>query len=162
MSNQSIPSTQLFTLLEGTWKGEGRGQFPAVTSFDYRETLTFMRRDEKILAYEQRTQKRYDGQTEWLESHWENGFIRILESSKLELTSAQIGRTEVLVGSVEANGNLFKIYFVSKTITNDPRMISSVRVFELEGDNLRYEMEMHTTKVEQSTQHLKIVLQHVK
>ena len=114
------------------------------------------------MAYEQRTQKRYDGQTEWLESHWENGFIRILESGELELTSAQIGRTEVLVGSINTSGSLFKTHFVSKTITNDPRMISSARRFELEADSLRYEMEMHTTKVEQSTQHLKIVLQHVK
>ena len=162
MSNQSTTSIQLFTILEGTWKGEGRGQFPTVTSFDYRETLTFTRRDEKTLAYEQRTQKRYDGQTEWLESHWENGFIRVLENGELELTSAQIGRTEVLVGSVEANGNLFKIHFVSKDITNDPRMISSARKFELEGDSLYYEMEMQTTKVNQSTQHLKIALQRIK
>ena len=162
MSNKSTTNIHLFTLLKGIWQGEGRGQFPTVTSFDHRETLIFTRYDEKTLAYEQRTQKRYDGGTEWLESHWENGFIRILESGELELTSAQIGRTEVLVGSVEANGDLFKIHFVSKTITNDLRMISSARRFELEGATLRYEMEMHTTKVAQSTQHLKIALQRIK
>ena len=67
-------------MIQGTWTGTGRGQFPTVTSLDYRETLNFTRRDEKTIAYEQRTQKRYDGQTDWLESHWENGFIRILES----------------------------------------------------------------------------------
>ncbi len=82
MSNSLTNTSQLFTLLEGTWTGEGRGQFPTITSFDYRETLTFTRRDEKTLAYEQRTQKRYDGQNEWLESHWEFGFIRILESGE--------------------------------------------------------------------------------
>src|SRR6266545_3977214 len=75
MDNQSTTSSQIFDLLEGTWKGEGRGQFPTVTSFDYHETLVFTRRDEKILAYEQRTQKLYDGQTEYLQSHWESGFI---------------------------------------------------------------------------------------
>src|SRR5215216_5936238 len=136
-------SLQVLDLLEGTWTGEGRGQFPSVTSFGYRETLTFTRRDEKILAYEQRTQKLYDGQMEWLESHWESGFIRILESGKLELTSAQIGRTEVLAGHVESTDNLFRIRFVSKTIANDPRMVSSTRTFQLDGDRLRYEMEMH-------------------
>src|SRR5690349_17899239 len=107
MSNQS-----LLDLLTGTWKGEGRGYFPTVASFDYRERLTFTRRDEKTLAYEQRTQKRYDGQTEWLESHWENGFIRILESGELEFTIAQIGRTEVLIGTIESQGTLFRIHFV--------------------------------------------------
>jgi hypothetical protein len=98
MNEKLTINGQVFDLLEGTWSGEGRGQFPGVTSFDYRETLTFTRRDEKILAYQQRTQKLYDGQTDWLESHWESGFIRILESGELELTSAQIGRTEVLIG----------------------------------------------------------------
>ena len=131
-------------------------------SFDYRETLTFTHRDEKTLAYEQRAQKRYDRQTEWLQSHWENGFIRTLETGELELTSAQIGRTEVLSGSVQVNDSLFKIHFVSKFIANDPRMISSTRAFELEDDTLRYEMEMHTTKVDQSTPHVKIVLQRIK
>jgi len=162
MNNNPTTTPQLLTLLEGTWAGEGRGGFPTVNSFDYRETLTFTRRDEKTLVYEQRTQKRYDGQDEWLESHWENGFIRILENGELELTSAQIGRTEVLIGSIESAGDMFRIRFESKTITNDPRMVSSARRFELEGDSLRYEMEMQTTAVNQSTQHLKIALQRIK
>lgn len=162
MTNNLTAMHPLFTLLSGTWTGEGRGQFPAINSFDYRETLIFTRRDEKTLAYEQRTQKRYDGQTEWLESHWENGFIRILESVELEMTSAQIGRTEVLVGSVESRGDVFRVHFVSKSITNDPRMISSARTFELEGGALRYEMEMQTTAVNQSTKHLEITLQRIK
>jgi len=162
MSNKSTTGSQVFDLLEGTWGGEGRGGYPTVTSFDYRETLTFTRRDEKTLAYEQRAQKRYDGQTEWLESHWENGFIRILENGELELVNAQIGRSEVLIGSIESLGANIRIHFVSKTITNDPRMISSARTFELEGDTLRYEMEMQTTAVNQSTQHLKIALQRIK
>ena len=162
MSNNFATSYQLVTLLQGTWSGDGRGQFPGVTSFGYRESLIFTRRDEKTLAYEQRTQKLYDGQTEYLESHWENGFIRILESGELELTSAQIGRTEVLIGTIEVAGDMIRIHFVSKTITNDPRMVSSARMFELEGNTLRYEMEMQTTKVNQSTPHLKIALQRIK
>lgn len=162
MNTQSITNIQVLDLLQGTWKGEGRGYFPGVTSFDHRETIIFTRRDEKTLAYEQRAQKRYDGQTEWLESHWESGFIRILESSDLELISAQIGRGEVLIGTVETVGALVRIHFVSTAFMNDPRMISSARTFELEGDTLRYEMEMHTTKVEQSTPHVNITLQRVK
>lgn len=162
MSSTSTIGIQVFDLLQGTWKGEGRGEFPSVTSFGFRETLTYTRRDEKTLAYEQRTRKLYDGQIEWLESHWENGFIRILEGGELELTSAQIGRTEVLSGSIETVNDMFQIHFVSKTLTNDPRMVSSARRFELEGDTLRYEMEMQTTKVNQSTPHLKIALQRIK
>src|SRR5215213_622407 len=137
----STSTSQVFTLRSGTWTGQRRGPFPPVTSFDYRETLTYMRRDEKTLAYEQRAQKRYDSQTEWLESHWESGFIRSIENDELELASAQIGRVEVLLGSIESLDAMSRIHFVSKTITNDPRMVSSARTFELEADTLRYQME---------------------
>src|SRR5688500_1576004 len=109
MNNHSTTGIQVLDLLEGTWQGEGRGYFPSITAFDHRATLTFTRRDEKTLAYEQRAQKRYDGQTEWLESHWESGFIRILENGNLELTSAQIGRAEVLIGTVESLDDMFRI-----------------------------------------------------
>lgn len=162
MSDTSITPNQLFFLLEGTWTGEGRGEFPGVTSFDYREILTFTRRDGNCLDYEQKTQKRYDGQTEYLPSHAETGSINILENGGLELVSAQIGRNEVLIGSIEPMGATVRIHFVSKSITDDPRMISSTRTFELEGDSLRYEMCMHTTKVAQLTPHLKISLRRIK
>jgi hypothetical protein len=143
--------------------GEGRGGFPGVTSFRYRETLGFTRRDAKTLAYEQRTQKLYDGQIEYLQSHWENGFISILENDDLQLVNIQIGgRNEILIGKIESRDGIFRIHFVSRTLNNDPRMISSARTFELEGDILRYEMEMQTTKVNQSTPHLKIALQRSK
>ena len=163
MTNKSTISSEILALLEGTWTGKGRGEFPGVTSFDYRETLTFTRRDEHSLTYEQKTQKRYDGQAEYLPSHGETGSIQRLETNELELVNAQGGgRSEVLVGTIEKLGELLRIRFVSKSINNDPRMISSTRTFELEGDTLRYEMGMHTTKVEQLTPHLKISLQRVK
>jgi THAP domain-containing protein 4 len=163
MSSSATTSIQILDFLEGTWKGEGRGGYPDVTSFDYRETLVFTRRDEKTLAYEQRAQKRYDGQSEWLQSHWENGFISTLDSGDLQLVNIQIGgRNEVLIGTIEATDSVFRIHFVSKNLNNDPRMISSARTFELEGDTLRYEMEMQTTKVNQPTSHLKIALQRIK
>jgi hypothetical protein len=156
-------TNEIFSQFEGTWTGEGRGGFPGVTSFDYRETLVFTRRDEKTLAYEQRARKQYDGQTEYLPSHWESGFISILENDDLQLVNIQLGgRSEILVGSIELMNGLCRIHFVSKTLNNDLRMVASARTFELEGDTLRYEMGMHTTKVEQLTPHLKIALQRTK
>lgn len=163
MNNAFTTGSQVFDLLEGTWRGNGRGGYPDVTSFDYCETLIFTRRDEKTLAYEQRAQKLYDGQTEFIESHWENGFIRLVENNQLELVNVQSsGRSEVLGGTIEILNTMLRIYFVSKTLSNDPRMISTARTFELEGDFLRYEMEMQTTKVAQTTPHLKIALQRIK
>jgi hypothetical protein len=163
MGDKPTTSNQLFSRLEGTWTGEGRGEYPTIQSFDYSETLTFTRRDEKSLAYEQRTQKRYNGQTDWLVSHWENGFIRILETGELELVNAQSGgRSEVLVGAVEMSGDLIRIHFRSRTITNDPRILCTERNFELESDRLRYEMEMQTTAVDRSMSHLMIELRRIK
>src|SRR6185295_5582153 len=122
MSNGLAFSSQVFDLLEGTWKGVGRGGYPGVTSFDYRETLVFTRRDEKTLAYEQRTQKLYDGQTEYVQSHWENGFISSLDNGDVQMVNIQIGgRNEVLVGTIECLDSMFRIHFVSKTLNNDPR-----------------------------------------
>ena len=42
---------------------------------------------------------------------------------------------------------------------NDARMVSTTRAFELEGDQLRYEMEMSTTKVPNLSRHLAISLE---
>jgi hypothetical protein len=162
MGNGLTDIPRLFSLLEGAWIGEGRGEFPGVTSFAYRETLTFTRRDETTLDYEQTTQKLYDGQPEYLPSHAEKGILHILETDELELVSAQKGRNEILIGTIEQVGDTLRIHFVSKSITDDPRMISSARTFELEGETLRYEMGMHTTKVEQLTPHLKITLRRAK
>ena len=163
MTDTTADGLRVFDLLLGTWTGTGRGQFPGVTSFDYRETLIFTRRDDKTLAYEQRTQKLYDGQKEYLASHWENGFISILENGDLQLVNIQTGgRNEILIGTIEMSNSIFRIHFVSKALNNDPRMVSSARTFELEGDTLRYEMEMQTTKVAQSMPHVKIVLQRLK
>src|SRR5215470_16644210 len=88
--------------LEGTWRGDGGGYFSTIEAFDYRETLTFERRDETTIFYEQRTEKRLRGQTAFVTSHWESGFLRALEGESLELTNAQSGgRSEVLIGAIE-------------------------------------------------------------
>jgi hypothetical protein len=163
MTDTLITTNELFSLFESTWMGEGRGEYPGVSSFAYRETLTFTRRDQDSLDYEQNTQKLYDGQTEYLPSHGETGTIRRLENGELELVNQQAkDRRERLVGIAEKLGDLIRIRFVSTAIDNDPRMISSTRTFELESDTLRYEMAMHTTKVEELTPHLKIALQREK
>lgn len=139
--------------------GEGRGEYPTIPSFEYRETLVFTRRDGRSLAYEQRTRKRFDGQTDDLVSHWENGFIRVLDNDVLELVNAQSGgRCEIMTGTPYRSGSSIRIRFESQALINDPRLVAASRTFELEGDTLRYEMEMQTTRVSQPTLHLRIAL----
>ena len=163
MGKNMATASQVLDLLEGTWEGEGRGYFPDVTSFDIRATIVFRRRDEKTLAYEQYAQKRYDGQNEWLQSHWESGFISLLDEADLQLVNIQLGgRNEIMIGASETLDGLIRIHFISKVLNNDPRMLSSARTFELDDKTLSYEMEMQTTKVNESMPHLKINLQRIR
>ena len=162
MNEKLSSANELFVHLEGIWQGAGHGRYPTVESFDYRETLSFSRKDESTLAYNQRTEKRMNS-GEFVTSHWENGFISILENGDLELVNAQSGgRGEVLTGHIEVIDSIIRIYFVSKTLMNDARMVSTARKFELESDQLRYEMDMSTTKVDELTRHLAIALERVR
>ena len=93
----------------------------------------------------------------------ERGFITVLENGDLELVNAQSGgRGEVLTGHIESSDSTIRLHFVSKALMNDSRMVSTARRFELEGDRLRYEMEMSTTKVTDLTRHLAITLERVR
>jgi hypothetical protein len=159
MPDPASPS-YVFGLLEGRWLGEGKGGFPTIESFHYSETLIFERRDENSLFYMQRTEKRMDGRVEFVMSHWESGFIRVLMSSELELANVQSGgRGEVLIGTIERMSRKIRLDFRSKLVTNDECMVASARLFEIDGDTLRYEMTMHTTRVDKLTRHLVANLQ---
>ena len=81
----------------------------------------------------------------------------------MELVNAQSGgRGEVLTGRIEVLDAMSRLHFTSKALMNDPRMVATARVFELEADQLRYEMEMSTTKVANLTRHLAITLERVR
>ena len=162
MDNHLEIANKVFDQLEGTWRGQGRGGYPTIDSFDYREKLVFTRKNDSTLAYDQRTEKRMSGTDDFVPSHWENGFITILENGDLELVNAQSGgRGEVLTGHIEVLDSVIRLHFTSKALMNDARMVSTARTFDLEGDQLRYEMEMSTTKVADLAQHLSITLDRV-
>jgi len=160
MNDHPATAQNVFDRLEGTWQGEGRGGYPTINSFDYREKLIFTRKNDSTLAYDQRTEKRMSGTDDFVTSHWENGFIGILENGDLELVNAQSGgRGEVLTGKIELVYSIIRLHFTSKTLMNDARMVSTARIFELEGDQLRYETKMSTTKVPNLSRHLIISLE---
>jgi len=152
----------LFNLLEGTWIGQGHGYFPTINPFTYQETLTFQRRDENSLSYEQQTVKRLAGASVLLPSHWEDGFLRLLQSDELELINVQSGgRGEVLRGSIEIEEELVKVNFVRQGFMNDEKVVASGRRWEIEANSLRYEMEMQTRSVAEMKPHLAASLERV-
>jgi hypothetical protein len=153
-SKMMLPN-YVFGLLAGTWHGDGTGEYPTIESFNYREKLTFERRGETSLFYLQRTERFVEGQVKPITSHWESGFIEALETGELQLANIQVGgRGEILAGRIERTNHAIKLLFKSESLSNDERMVNTTRVFELDGDILRYEMAMATTRVGGLTMHV--------
>ncbi len=149
----------LLNYLVGNWAGNGRGYFPTISSFEYRETVVFTWRDQTTLFFDQRTEKRYNAGEPFEVSHWESGFIRILDNDQLEMINAQSGgRAEVLTGHVIASAPQIELHFTSTQEINDARMIATSRTFQVTETQLNYQMWMHTTTVDHIQPHLEAVL----
>lgn len=91
------PLVTEFSFLIGTWQGAGRGDYPTIDAFRYRETLTFAFIPGKpFLRYEQKTMGAED-----TPMHTECGFLRPIGDGRVEFTLAQpTGQTELLEGAV--------------------------------------------------------------
>ena len=150
MNNQNT-----LQLLLGEWSGTGRGEFPTIEPFEYLETIRFSSDGHPFIHYEQKTKRRSMGQTDYIPSHWESGFIRLLPNGKVELVNVQGGgRLERLTGSLEQTETGMILRLQSTAFLNDPRMLETSRTIILEGDTLHYAQNMHTTAVPQPARHL--------
>jgi THAP4-like, heme-binding beta-barrel domain len=150
MENQKI-----LDLLAGEWSGTGRGEFPTIEPFEFLETLRFSADHRPFLHYEQKARRRNAGQTDYIPSHWESGFIRLLPDGQVELVNAQgSGRLERLLGSLEQTETGMILRLQSTAFLNDPRMLESSRIMTVEGDTLHYRQSMHTTAVSENTFHV--------
>jgi hypothetical protein len=151
----------LLKILAGDWTGAGAGEYPTITSFDYLETLRFtLHPGGEHLFYEQKTRRRAVGQIDYIPSHWESGFIRLLPDNQVEIANAQIGgRVEVMTGTIEAAPAGLLLRLRSTHFANDPRMMEATRTITVAGDTLHYIMHMQTTKVPHLAIHLEATLQ---
>jgi hypothetical protein len=127
-------------------------------SFNYKETLTFNFDGlNDLIHYEQRT---------WLipndiPSHWESGFIKPIEDEEnvFEISNSQdSGRVEVLRGKYFRENDTIILHFKMKLIQNDPRIVSSERIFTIEGNQLSYVKKMATKNIPTHQQHLEATL----
>jgi hypothetical protein len=151
----------LLKLLAGEWTGTGLGEYPTIASFEYLETLRFTLDETRpLLHYEQKTSRRNMGQTDFVPSHWETGFLYLLSDNQVEVANAQIGgRLEVLTGTIEPAPAGLVLRLQSSYFANDPRMQGSSRTITVDGDSLHYTMHMQTTKVPQLALHLEARLE---
>ncbi len=151
--------------LQGTWKGKGEGKFPTIDSFEYEEHLHFdADLSYPLIHYEQKTFLMPTGDP----SHWESGFIRLLDNGIIEISNSQdTGRVEVLHGTMKiqsANKNEYEMDFSSVVLGNDPRLINTKRMIRVSGDILQYDNAMTTNTTEKSIMlpHLHSTLQKIK
>ena len=127
--------------LLGQWHGEGRGGYPGMTAFAYREEMRVWHTGKPYLAFEQRTWQT-DSDKAGREIHGELGYLRCREDGGLELMVAMApGHVEVSTGSVVGT----RITLASVGVIDAPSAasVSAVtRTWWLEDDVLRYDLEM--------------------
>ncbi|MCI0553183.1 MAG: FABP family protein, partial [Anaerolineae bacterium] len=98
-------------------------------------------------------------QADYIPSHWESGFIRLLPDGQVELLNSQSnGRQERLVGSLEQTATGLILRLESAAILNDPRMSKTSRTITLDGDSLHYTLSMGTTAVPGPAHHVEATL----
>ena len=144
--------------LLGTWRGEGHGGYPSMTKFAYREEMRVWHTGKAYLAFEQRTWQT-DGDRAGREIHGELGYLRCLDG-RIELVVAMApGHAEVSRGTVEGT----RITLASTGVMDAPSAaeVSEVtRTWWLEGDLLRYDLEM-SAKGQPMSWHLSAELRRV-
>ncbi|GAA0171907.1 hypothetical protein LIER_25839 [Lithospermum erythrorhizon] len=101
------PLVQPLSYILGTWKGQGSGQFPTISSFNYIEELQFSHSPTKpIICYSQKTWKLGSGEP----MHAENGFLRVKSDGVVELVVAQsTGLVEVQKGKFDGDEKVIKV-----------------------------------------------------
>ena len=139
------PDLGSLTCLLGTWRGEGRGGYPAIDAFEYGEWMHFEHVGDPFLMSAQRS---------WLMAddaplHFERGFWRPGSTAlDVELTLAHpLGLTEVAEGGLRVDGEVTTIELALRTVarTSTGMAVSALRRrYEIEGDAMRYEIDMAT------------------
>jgi len=126
--------------LLGEWQGEGRGAYPTIAEFSYREEISFtrVRPDKPFVLYTQRTRLLPDESP----SHSETGYLRPTPAGGVELVIAQpSGIVEVQEGAF-VDGRL-ELENVAIARTSTAKEVTEVRrIFERRGDELWYQVDM--------------------
>ena len=101
--------------LLGTWRGEGTGEYPTISSFAYGEELVFGHTGKPFLTYAQRTRAADDARPLHAETgYWRAHPPRVDDGdevlARLEVVIAQpVGIAEILLGAAVADGDGVRI-----------------------------------------------------
>jgi hypothetical protein len=138
MEPATHPQVEPIVFLLGTWRGEGKGDYPTIEPFGYGEEIRWWHVGKPFLAYAQRTWALDDGRP----LHAETGYWRPQPDGRLELVMAhptgiaEIAEGRVIGTSIELTGTRLAATPTAKEVTEVERSI------QVEGDVLRYDLRM--------------------
>ncbi|KAL8205587.1 hypothetical protein R6Q57_009138 [Mikania cordata] len=134
------PAIEPLSYLIGTWRGEGEGGFPTISSFIYGEQLSFTHPGNKpVIAYSQKTWKLNSGEP----MHAESGYWRPKPDGTIEVVIAQsTGLVEIQKGTYDAQKKVVKLQ--SELVGNASKVKEITREFTLINEELSYVVEMST------------------
>ncbi len=132
------PEVEALAFLLGEWQGEGRGAYPTIDDFRYRETIILGHVGKPFVSYTQRTAALDDGRP----LHSESGYLRPQPGGRVELVLAQpSGLVEIDEGVVRGG----RVELVSTLVARTPsaKEVTEVRrSLDVDGDVMRYQLEM--------------------
>ena len=147
------PDLAPIAFLLGTWRGEGRGQYPTIDPFTYGEELHVAATGRPFLAYTQRTWSLDTA----MPMHVEVGYVRTGTPGRVELIVAHpTGIAEIAEGVVEG----MRLTFASRSVglTSTAKAITSItRSLERTGDELTSTLDMAAVG-QRCSPHLRSVL----
>jgi hypothetical protein len=132
------PDVEVLAFLLGEWRGEGRGEYPTIENFGYREEVVFGHVGKPFVAYTQRTWALDDGRP----LHTEAGYFRPQPEGRLELVIARPSGLAELDEGVVRDGH---VELTSTLVARTPsaKEVTEVRrTLDVDGDVMRYELEM--------------------
>lgn len=132
------PAAAPLSFLLGSWSGEGRGTYPTIDDFAYREWVTFGHTGKPFLVYTQRTADAATGAP----MHAETGYLRAVGEGRVELVLAQpSGITEIHAGTVE--GTTLRLATTEVGVAPTAKRVDALeRELTVDGDVLTYAVRM--------------------
>jgi hypothetical protein len=132
------PEAARIAFLLGTWRGEGRGEYPTIESFSFGEEIRFWHIGKPFLIYSQRT---WNPKT-MAPMHGEFGYWRPVADDRIEIVITHpTGITEIQEGTLAPKKIDVRATLVGRTSTAK-EVTALERTFEVDGDLLRYELRM--------------------
>ncbi len=133
------PDIAPLSFLLGTWRGQGRGDYPTIEGFDYLEEVVFSPMPKPVLAYQQKTRRA--GTDEPL--HAESGYVRLVDGAPELVICQPTGLVEAHAGTLEGTSISWRCDAVGATPSARSHRVGTVtREVAVDGDELRYTMSM--------------------